>query len=111
MRIVTVGLLRLGPPCCPHYEPTGAASVRLDLDGVALIIGGGIQYRSKILDPANWVVGGYQADFEAGTTYSGILYDEAGGAYMARRVMLALTRDFARWMEVHPRAGCDGAAR
>src|SRR5260221_251042 len=23
----------------------------------------GVQYRSKILDPANWVVGGYQADF------------------------------------------------
>src|SRR2546422_414792 len=40
----------------------------------------GIQYRSKIINPANWVVGGYQADFEAGTTYSGILYDEAGGA-------------------------------
>ena len=36
----------------------------------------GIQYRSKVLDPAGWVVGGYQADFEAGTTYSGILYEE-----------------------------------
>ena len=23
----------------------------------------GIQYRSKVVDPANWVVGGYQADF------------------------------------------------
>jgi uncharacterized protein (TIGR03067 family) len=40
----------------------------------------GVQYRSKVLNPANWVVGGYQADFEAGTTYSGILYDEASGA-------------------------------
>lgn len=40
----------------------------------------GVQYRSKVLDPATWRVGGYQADFEAGTTYSGILYDEAGGA-------------------------------
>src|SRR6266850_8153404 len=36
----------------------------------------GIQYRSKILDPANWVVGGYQADMEAGQTYTGILYEE-----------------------------------
>jgi len=36
----------------------------------------GIQYRSKILDPENWVVGGYQADMEAGTKYSGILYEE-----------------------------------
>ncbi len=40
----------------------------------------GIQYRSKVVNPANWVVGGYQADFEAGTTFSGILYDEAGVA-------------------------------
>ena len=36
----------------------------------------GIQYRSKILDPKNWVVGGYQADMEAGDTYTGILYEE-----------------------------------
>jgi uncharacterized protein (TIGR03067 family) len=36
----------------------------------------GIQYRSKVLDPANWVVGGYQADMEAGATYTGILYEE-----------------------------------
>ena len=45
----------------------------------------GIQYRSKVLDPANWVVGGYQADFEAGTTYSGILYEER----MTRGIMAA----------------------
>jgi hypothetical protein len=36
----------------------------------------GIQYRSKVLDEKNWIVGGYQADFEAGTKYSGILYEE-----------------------------------
>ena len=34
----------------------------------------GVQYRSK--DFGNWVVGGYQADIEAGDTYSGILYEE-----------------------------------
>jgi len=45
----------------------------------------GIQYRSKVLDPANWVVGGYQADMEAGPTYTGILYEEA----MTRSVMAA----------------------
>jgi len=46
------------------------------------IVGGnsGVQYRSKVINPDNWVVGGYQGDFEAGKTYSGILYDEAGGA-------------------------------
>jgi hypothetical protein len=40
------------------------------------IVGGnsGIQYRSK--DFGNHVVGGYQADFEAGKTFSGILYEE-----------------------------------
>ena len=36
----------------------------------------GFQYRSKILDSTNWVVGGYQGDFEAGANYSGILYEE-----------------------------------
>jgi hypothetical protein len=36
----------------------------------------GIQYRSKVLDSTNGVVGGYQADFEVGPKYSGILYEE-----------------------------------
>jgi hypothetical protein len=40
----------------------------------------GVQYRSKVVNPENWVVGGYQGDFEAGKKYSGILYDEAGVA-------------------------------
>jgi type 1 glutamine amidotransferase len=37
----------------------------------------GIQYRSREFD--NWVVGGYQGDFEAGDRYSGILYEEKLG--------------------------------
>lgn len=41
----------------------------------------GIQYRSK--DFGNWVVGGYQADIEAGDRYSGILYEER----MSRGIM------------------------
>src|SRR5687768_10373194 len=40
----------------------------------------GVQYRSKVVNPDNWVVGGYQGDFEAGKKYSGILYDEIGVA-------------------------------
>lgn len=42
------------------------------------IIGGnsGIQYRSFEVPNEKWVIGGYQADFEAGDTYSGILYGE-----------------------------------
>ena len=49
------------------------------------IVGGnsGIQYRSS--DLGNWVVSGYQADFEAGTTYSGILYEEKGRGILAKR--------------------------
>jgi len=43
----------------------------------------GIQYRSKVLNPANWVVGGYQGDMEAGPSYTGILYEEA----MTRGIM------------------------
>lgn len=48
----------------------------------------GIQYRSKVLDAAGWRVGGYQADFEAGANYSGILYDE-GGVAGGRQIMAA----------------------
>ncbi len=43
----------------------------------------GIQYRSK--DLGNFVVGGYQADMEAGNTYSGILYEERGRGILAQR--------------------------
>jgi type 1 glutamine amidotransferase len=49
------------------------------------IVGGnsGIQYRSQ--SHGNWVVGGYQADFESGDTYSGILYEERGRGILAQR--------------------------
>ena len=43
----------------------------------------GVQYRSRDFD--NYVVGGYQADFEVGPTYSGILYEER----MTRGIMAA----------------------
>jgi hypothetical protein len=43
----------------------------------------GIQYRSK--DFGNFVVGGYQADMEAGKTYSGILYEERMRGILAER--------------------------
>ena len=49
--------------------------------------------------------------FQYGLSQNDVVhFNEAGGAYMARRVMLALWRDFARWMEVHPRAGCEAKA-
>ena len=43
----------------------------------------GIQYRSK--DHGDFVVGGYQADFEAGPTYSGIVYEERGRGILCNR--------------------------
>jgi hypothetical protein len=53
------------------------------------IVGGnsGVQYRSKLLKtgPSGPIVGGYQADFEAGSTYSGILYEEQGRGILAKR--------------------------
>jgi putative membrane-bound dehydrogenase-like protein len=43
----------------------------------------GIQYRSS--DHGDFVVGGYQADFEFGDTWSGILYEERGRGIVAKR--------------------------
>lgn len=43
----------------------------------------GIQYRSK--DYGDFVVGGYQADFESGPKFSGILYEERGRGILALR--------------------------
>jgi hypothetical protein len=37
----------------------------------------GVQYRSRIIDPATFVVGGYQADIDTGR-YIGMLYEERG---------------------------------
>lgn len=48
----------------------------------------GMQYRSKVVssdENTGPIVGGYQADFEAGTTYSGINYEERGRGILALR--------------------------
>lgn len=46
----------------------------------------GIQYRSFPMPKVGkWSIGGYQADFEAGDTYSGILYDERARGVLAQR--------------------------
>jgi hypothetical protein len=37
------------------------------------------------VDPAKWVVAGYQADLEYGPKYSGILYEEKGRGILAQR--------------------------
>ncbi len=45
----------------------------------------GIQYRSFEMPDEKWSIGGYQADMEAGDTYSGILYGEHFRGVLARR--------------------------
>jgi uncharacterized protein (TIGR03067 family) len=47
----------------------------------------GIQYRSRVIEKGKFgpIVAGYQADFEAGKTYSGILYEERGRGILAQR--------------------------
>ncbi len=45
----------------------------------------GVQYRSHVIDADKYIVGGYQADFEYGDTYSGILYEEKGRGILAKR--------------------------
>ena len=61
------------------------------------IVGGnsGVQYRSKVVDEKAYVVSGYQADFEAGKTYSGILYEEKGRGILAQRGQKTVIKDGA----------------
>ena len=45
----------------------------------------GIQYRSKLIDPEKFIVGGYQADIDAALQYAGINYEERGRGILALR--------------------------
>jgi uncharacterized protein (TIGR03067 family) len=60
------------------------------------IVGGnsGIQYRSRVVEQGAFgpIVAGYQADFEAGKTYSGILYEERGRGILAQRGQKAVVK-------------------
>src|SRR6185369_11066692 len=38
----------------------------------------GVQYRSRVIDPATFIVGGYQADIDTTGQYAGMLYEERG---------------------------------
>jgi hypothetical protein len=54
----------------------------------------GIQYRSKLIDPKQWIVGGYQADMDGANQYTGILYEERGRGILAKRgERLTIDRD------------------
>ena len=45
----------------------------------------GIQYRSRIVDPKKWVVGGYQMDMHPKPNFFGMLYEEKGRGIAAQR--------------------------
>ena len=51
------------------------------------IVGGnsGIQYRSKVVDEAKFVVSGYQGDIDSTPRYTGILYEEKARGILAER--------------------------
>lgn len=54
------------------------------------IVGGnsGIQYRSRVIDEAKFVVSGYQADIDSSPRYSGINYEEKARGILAERGQL-----------------------
>jgi hypothetical protein len=45
----------------------------------------GVQYRSKVLDPEKYIVGGYQADIDSKGVHTGINYEEKGRGILAER--------------------------
>ncbi|MDB6080414.1 MAG: Cytochrome c [Akkermansiaceae bacterium] len=45
----------------------------------------GVQYRSKVVDPAKWSVGGYQMDLHPNQNYVGMLYEERGRGIACER--------------------------
>ena len=67
------------------YEGKPLADFRLELQYRIEDGNSGIQYRSKVFDAEKWIVGGYQADIEAGKKYTGILYEEKGRGILALR--------------------------
>jgi hypothetical protein len=69
----------------------------VDADGKSAGFGNsGIQYRSKVVKPEYSVVAGYQADFECGKTYSGILYEEKRRGILAKRGQKVVIKDGAK---------------
>lgn len=57
----------------------------------------GIQYRSKVVEQGKFgpIVSGYQADFEGGKTYSGILYEERARGILAERGQKTVIKEVA----------------
>lgn len=54
------------------------ASFRLTAQNPDNKANSGIQYRSRVIDPTAFAVGGYQADIDSPFKYTGMLYEEKG---------------------------------
>jgi hypothetical protein len=54
------------------------AMFRLTAQNDAAFGNSGVQYRSHVIDPEKFVVGGYQADIDLSGKYAGMLYEERG---------------------------------
>jgi hypothetical protein len=65
----------------------------------------GVQYRSKVVDEKGFVVAGYQADFECGKSYSGILYEEKGRGILAQRGQKTVIKEGSKKPEVTGEVG------
>jgi hypothetical protein len=65
----------------------------------------GVQYRSKVVDEKGFVVAGYQADFECGKSYSGILYEEKGRGILAQRGQKTVIKEGSKKPEVAGEVG------
>jgi hypothetical protein len=61
---------------CPHAFGDFVLEAKCMLVPAGQFPNSGIQYRSKVVDPAAWVVHGYQADIGEGGW--GVLYEEGG---------------------------------
>jgi hypothetical protein len=57
----------------------------------------GIQYRSKVIDPKEWIVGGYQADMGEG--HWGTLYEERGRGVMGQKLPGVMEPKDGEWAD------------
>ena len=67
------------------WDDGEVADFVLELDYKMIGGNSGIQYRSKVLNEKDFVVGGYQADIDATLKYAGINYEEKGRGILAQR--------------------------
>ncbi len=67
------------------WEAGQVANFELQFDYKIQDGNSGVQYRSKVLNEEDFVVGGYQADIDATMKFAGINYEEKGRGILAQR--------------------------